>query len=304
MVTDLSIIIVNYNVKILLRQCLQSLMNADPPEAGKFRQINAEVFVVDNASKDGSVEMVREEFSEVKLIASDQNLGFARANNLAIKQSSGRYLLFLNPDTTVPLGTLSEMIEFMDENPRVGASTCFVELASGGMDPDCHRGFPTPWASLYHFSGLAKLFSHSKMFGQYHQTWKDLTKTHEIDSCCGAFMMVRRKAMEEVGVWDEDFFFYGEDLDWCYRFQEKGWKVMFYPHVKIIHHKGASSGMKKSSQEVTTATREARRRARQASTDAMRIFYNKHYRQKYPAVLNWLVLRGIKLMEKIRLRRL
>ena len=110
--------------------------------------------------------------------------------------------------------------------------------------------------------------------------------------------------MEEVGVWDEDFFFYGEDLDWCYRFQEKGWKVVFYPHCKIIHHKGASSGMKKSSQEVTTATREARRRARRASTEAMRIFYEKHYRQKYPALITWLVLRGIKLMEKIRLWRL
>ena len=189
----------------------------------------------------------------------------------------------------------------MDENSEVGAATCFIKLASGGMDPDCHRGFPTPWASFCHFSGLAKLFPHSKIFGQYHQTWKDLTKTHEVDSCCGAFMMVRREAMEEAGVWDEDFFFYGEDLDWCYRFQEKGWKVMFYPHVKIIHHKGASSGMKKSSQEVTTATRKAKRRARKASTDAMRIFYEKHYLRKYPAIVNWLVLRGIKLMEKIRL---
>ena len=297
---DLSVIIVNYNVKELLRYCLQSLISADA------KQINAdcEVFVVDNDSQDGSVEMVRQNFPEVKLIASDKNLGFARANNLAIKQSSGGYLLFLNPDTTVPSETLPEMIKFMDQNPKVGVATCFVELASGGMDPDCHRGFPTPWASLCHFSGLAKMFSRSKIFGQYHQTWKDLTTTHEIESCCGAFMMVRRKAMGEVGVWDEDFFFYGEDLDWCYRFQEKGWKVVFYPHAKIIHHKGASSGMKKSSKEVSTATREARRRARKASTEAMRIFYEKHYCQKYPAVLNWLVLRGIKLMEKIRLLRM
>jgi len=290
--TDLSIIIVNYKVRELLRQCLQSLAGA-----------GCEIFVVDNASKDGSVEMVQEEFPEVTLIASDENLGFAKANNLAIKESSGRYLLFLNPDTTVPPETLPEMIKLMDKNPRVGVATCFVELASGGMDLDCHRGFPTPWVSFCHFSGLAKLFPRSRIFGQYHQTWKDLTKTHEIDSCCGAFMIVRRTAMEEVGVWDEDFFFYGEDLDWCYRFQEKGWKIVFYPHVKIIHHKGASSGMKKSSQEVTMASRESKRRARQASTDAMRIFYEKHCRQKYPAVLNWLVLLGIKLMEKIRLLR-
>jgi len=291
--TDLSIIIVNYNVKELLRQCLQSLAGVD-----------CEIFVADNASKDGSVEMVREEFPEVKLIASKENLGFAKANNLALRQAQGRYLLFLNPDTVVPKETLSTIIQFMDGDPKVGVATCFIELASGGMDMDCHRGFPTPWASFCHFSGLAKLFPRSKLFGQYHQTWKDLSKTHEIDSCVGAFMMVRRGAMEEVGVWDEDFFFYGEDLDWCYRFREKGFKVMFYPHVKIIHHKGASSGMKKSSQEVTTASRESKRRARKASTEAMRIFYEKHYIKKYPKLVNWLVLRGIKLMEKIRLRRL
>lgn len=285
---DLSVIIVNYNVKELLRQCLRSL-------------VDAEVFVVDNASSDGSVEMVRKEFPQVKVIASEENLGFAKANNLGIKGSSGRYLLFLNPDTMVPSETLPEMIKFMDENPEVGVATCFVELVSGGMDPDCHRGFPTPWASFCFFTKLEKLFPRSRIFGQYHQTWKDLTKTHEIYSCCGAFMMVRRKAMEEVGIWDEDFFFYGEDLDWCYRFKERDWKVMFYPHCKIIHHKGASSGMKKSSEDVTTATREARRRAREASTDAMRIFYNKHYRRKYPAPVTWLVLGGIKLMEKIRL---
>ncbi len=301
---NLSIIIVNYNVKDLLRCCLQSLepliVNLPAGKAGRKSLI--EIFVVDNASQDGSVEMVQEEFPEVRLIASEKNLGFAKANNLAIKESSGRYLLFLNPDTTVPVETLPEMIRFMDENPEVGVSTCLVELASGGMDSDCHRGFPTPWASFCFFAKLEKLFPHSKLFGQYHQTWKDLTKAHEIDSGCGAFMMVRRKAMEEVGIWDEDFFFYGEDLDWCYRFKEKGWKVVFYPHCKIIHHKGASSGMKKSSQEVTTATRESKRRARQASTDAMRIFYEKHYRQKYPFFVTWLVLGGIKLMEKIRLR--
>lgn len=291
--TKPSIIIVNYNVKELLRQCLQSL-------AG----VGCEIFVVDNASKDGSVEMVREEFPEVKLIASDKNLGFAKANNLALRQAQGRYLLFLNPDTVVPDETLSTIIQCMDGDPKVGVATCFIELASGGMDMDCHRGFPTPWASFCHFSGLAKLFPRSRLLGQYHQTWKDLSKPHEIDSCVGAFMMVRREAMEEVGVWDEDFFFYGEDLDWCYRFREHGWKVVFYPHVKIIHHKGASSGMKKSSQEVTTASRESKRRARKASTEAMRIFYEKHYRQKYPAVLNWLVLRGIKLVEKVRLLRL
>lgn len=295
---DLSIIIVNYNVKRLLRYCLQSLRLAI-----NNQQSTIEIFVVDNASSDGSVEMVRQEFPEVKVIASGENLGFARANNLAIKESLGRYLLFLNPDTTVPKKTLPEIIRLMDENPEVGVATCFIELASGGMDSDCHRGFPTPWASFCFFSKLEKIFPRSKLFGQYHQTWKDLGRAHEIDACCGAFTLVRRQAMNEVGIWDEDFFFYGEDLDWCYRFKEKGWKVMFYPRVKIVHHKGASSGVKKSSQDVTTATTESKRRVLKASTKAMRIFYSKHYRQKYPAPVTWLVLGGIKLMEKIRLWR-
>ena len=295
---DLSVIIVNYNVKELLRQCLRSLQSTISNQ-----QLAIEIFVVDNASKDGSVAMVRREFPEVKVTASKENLGFAKANNLAIRESSGRYLLFLNPDTTVPKETLPTIIRFMDDNLEVGVATCFIELTSGGMDTDCHRGFPTPWASFCFFARLEKLFPRSKLFGQYHQTWKNLAETHEVDACCGAFMMVRRKAMEEVGAWDEDFFFYGEDLDWCYRFKEHGWKVMFYPHCKIIHHKGASSGMKKTSREITTATRESKRRARKASTDAMRIFYEKHYRQKYPMLVNWLVFLAIKMMEKIRLSR-
>ncbi len=296
---DLSVIIVNFNTKDLLRQCLNTLMLAN--EALMNANKRMEIFVVDNTSVDGSTGMVKRIFPQVKLIVNKKNLGFAKANNLAIKESSGRYLLFLNPDTVVPEKILPTIIQFMDGNPEAGVSTCFVELVSGGMDPDCHRGFPTPWASFCFFTKLEKLFPRSRFFGQYHQTWKDLGKTHEIDACCGAFMMVRRKAMKEVGIWDEDFFFYGEDLDWCYRFKEKGWKVMFYPHVKIIHHKGASSGMKKLSQEVTTATRESKRRARKASTDAMRIFYNKHYRQKYPFFVTWAVMFGVKLMEKIRL---
>ena len=295
---DLSVIIVNYNVKELLRQCLRSLQSTISNQ-----QLAIEIFVVDNASKDGSVAMVRREFPEVKVTASKENLGFAKANNLAIRESSGRYLLFLNPDTTVPKETLPTIIRFMDDNLEVGVATCFIELASGGMDTDCHRGFPTPWASFCFFARLEKLFPRSKLFGQYHQTWKNLAETHEVDACCGAFMMVRRKAMEEVGIWDEDFFFYGEDLDWCYRFKEHGWKVTFYPHCKIIHHKGASSGMKKTSREITTATRESKRRARKASTDAMRIFYEKHYLQKYPMLVNWLVFLAIKMMEKIRLSR-
>lgn len=291
---DLSTIIVNFNTRDLLRQCLASL--DDSRSRLKF-----EVIIVDNASTDGSVEMVKKEFPWVTVIASSTNDGFSKANNKGIAISKGRYLLFLNPDTTVPKETLPKMLEFMDENSEVGVSTCCVELVGGRMDPDCHRGFPTPWASFTHFSGLARLFPRSHLFGHYHMGWLPKDTIHGIEACCGAFMMVRRKAMEQIGGWDEDYFFYGEDLDWCYRFMQAGWKVMFYPKVKIIHHKGAASGMKKGSQTVTTATRKTRLRVARASADAMRIFYDKHYRNKYPFFVAWLVYLGVFIIRASRL---
>jgi len=285
---DLSIIILSYNTRPLLRNCLQAISRA------KKNDYQIETIVVDNDSSDGSQKMVVDEFLWVKLIKSRKNLGFAGGNNLGFKSTRGRYLLFLNSDTEIMPEALIKMVEFMDKNLKVGASTPKTLLFSGGMDQDCHRGFPTPWASVTYFLGLEKLFPKSKIFGQYHQFYLDLNKIHEIDAGFGTFMFVRQKALEQVGNWDENYFFYGEDLDLFYRIKKADWKIMFYPEPLVIHHKGASSGLRKESKEVARPSRETRIKVAKASIKAMEIFYKKFYQDKYPSWLTWVVLLGIK----------
>lgn len=295
---DLSVIILNYNTKDLLRECLKSVVGSN------LADFADEIIVVDNASSDGSPEMVKKEFSKVILIINRENLGFSAGNNVGIKRAKGRYLLFLNPDTLVEPQTFKIMLDFMEQHPRVGAATCKIELPNGQLDNACHRGFPTPWNALCYFSGLGKIFPRFQFFNGYTLACLDLNSIHQIDSACGAFLIVRRQAGEEVAWWDEDYFWYGEDLDFCYRLKEKGWQVMFVPKAKIIHYKGAASGIKKESQEVSTATEKTRIKATKASIKVMRIFYKKHYQKKYPKVIYWLVMVGVNLLEKIRLSRL
>lgn len=285
---DLVIIILSYNTKKLLKKCLQSLQKA------KKNDYQVEIIVVDNASKDGSPEMVEKEFLEIKLIKSKKNLGYAGGNNLGLKKAQGEYLLFLNSDTEIKSEALIKMMKFMKENLKTGASTPKTMLFSGGMDPDCHRGFPTPWASITYFLGLERLFPKSKFFGQYHQFYLNLNQAHEIDAGFGTFMFVRKKALTEVGDWDDQYFFYGEDLDLFYRIKKAGWKVMFYPEPLVTHHKGASSGLRKESKSVARPSRETRIRVAKASIKAMEIFYKKFYQDKYPSWLTWVVLLGIK----------
>ena len=285
---DLSIITLSYNTKELLKRCLQSVEKAEKDN------YQIETIVVDNASSDKSPEMVAKEFPQVKLIKSKKNLGYAGGNNLGLERTQGEFILFLNSDTEIDKEALIKMMKFMKGNSRTGASTPKTMLFSGGMDPDCHRGFPIPWASITYFLGLEKLFPKSKLFGQYHQFYLDLNKTHEIDAGFGTFMIVRKKALDEVGHWDEQYFFYGEDLDLFYRIKEAGWKIMFYPEVLATHHKGASSGLRKESKEVARPSRETRIRVAKASIKAMEIFYKKFYQNKYPFWLTWVVLLGIK----------
>lgn len=290
---NLSIVIVSYNVKELLLKCLESVETAT-------KSIDSEVFVVDNDSRDGTVEAVEKEFSKVILIANVENLGFAKANNIALKLAKGKYILVLNPDTKLLPDTLSTMIKFMSDHDDVGIATCKIELPNGKLDRDCRRHFPTPWRAFTHFSGLSKIFSGSKLVDQYYYGYLPDDREIEVDACVGAFMMVQKKAIEEVGYFDEDFFFYGEDLDWCWRFREKGYKIMYTPITKIIHHKGASSGMKKDSQEVSKATKDSQKRALYESVHAMEIFYKKHYLKSYPFFINWLVIISLKVLEKVR----
>jgi len=286
---DLSIIILNYNTRDLLRDCLRSVLKS------KKNSFAYEIIVVDNASVDGSVEMIKREFPQVKIIQSKENLGFAGGNNLALKKAQGKYILFLNSDTQVKPDAFQKMISFMDSDPKIGAATAKTILVSGGMDPDCHRGFPTPWASICYFLGLEKLFPKSKIFGQYHQFYLDLNKIHEIDAGFGTFMFIRRQALTEVGSWDENYFFYGEDLDLFYRIKKAGWKVMFYPEPLLIHHKGASSGLRKESKKISQANQQTRIKTAKASIQAMEIFYKKFYQDKYPHWLTWVVILGIRI---------
>lgn len=308
---DLSIIIVSYNTKEFLKKCLQSI-------AEDTNGLKVEIIIVDNASTDGSadaignfqfsiLQQVQDKFFNFQLIRNKENMGFSKANNQGVKKANGRYLLFLNPDTIICKNTLDKMFKFMEEHKDAGAATCRVQLLNKKLDDACHRGFPTPWRAFCYFSGLSQIFPTYRIFAGYTLGWEDLSKVHEVDSCSGAFMMVRREAGEEVGWWDEDYFWYGEDLDLCYRLKEKspstssgqGWKIYFVPSVSILHYKGVSGGIKEISNHLTTASKETKIKATKARFEAMRIFYKKHYLGTYPKIITWLVLQGINLKERL-----
>ncbi|MCL6096466.1 MAG: glycosyltransferase family 2 protein [Patescibacteria group bacterium] len=289
---DLSIVIVSYNTKDFLKKCLDSIYKTS-------KNFGFEIIVSDNNSKDGSVEMVKKEFKDVILVENKENMGFSKANNMGVKKSSGRYVLFLNSDTIVHANTLRYMVNFMDKNKNAGAATCELIMPNGKIDDASHRGFPTPWNSFSHFSGLSKIFPKSKLFGGYNLGFEDFSTTHEIDALAGAFMLVRRKAGEQVNWWDEDYFFYGEDIDFCYLLKQKGWKVYYVPEVSILHYKGVTGGIKKHSKHLTTADRETRIKSQKERFRAMRLFYKKHYEQKYPWIVTRLVYAGISLKQLI-----
>lgn len=290
---NLSIIIVSYNTKELLADCLQSIESAQKPK-------ETEVFVVDNNSQDKTAEFIKQNFPNVKLITNKKNLGFSKANNQALKIAKGKFILILNPDTKIARDTLDKMIKFMDKNPQAAVATCRVLLSSSTLDRDCRRHFPSPWRAFTHFVGLSKLFPHSKIFDQYYMGYQKDDEQHEIDSCVGAFMFVRKAAIDKVGYFDEDFFFYGEDLDWCWRFKKAGFKIYYTPITQIVHYKGAASGIKSTSSHLTKATKESKKRALYESVHAMQLFYKKHYQNKYPFFINWPVLLSLKFLEKIR----
>lgn len=283
---ELSIIIVSYNSKEVLGKCLDSLQKSN------FK--NFETIVVDNDSKDKTEEIFKK-YPKIVFIKNNENLGFSKANNVGIKKASGKYILFLNPDTVVNKDTLNTLISFMETTKDAGIVTCKVVLPNGDLDDSAHRGFPTPWNAFCYFSGLERLFPHSNLFAGYHMGWMDYTKIHEINACAGSFMFVRREAGDQIGWWDEDFFFYGEDLDFCLELKKKGWKIYYYPYVSITHYKGVSSGIKKISKEITTADLETKRFATKHRFLAMKILYQKHYVNKYPKIITWLVMQVINL---------
>lgn len=272
---DISILILNYNTRDLTLQTIRSVLQS-------VTEYTYEIILVDNASTDGAVDVIRSEFPVITVIANDANVGFARANNQAMQIAKGRYILLLNSDTVVQPDTLNVMVRYMDTHPDVGASGCKVVLPDGSLDRACLRGFPTPEASFYYAFGFSKLFPGNPRFSQYQLNHLDPDQPHRIDCLVGAFMLVRREAIEQVGMLDEAFFMYGEDVDWCYRIKDAGWGISYYPLTQIIHYKGASS-RRKPVKIVYEFYR------------AMWVFHRKHYIKKYSWFINAMVFAGISL---------
>ncbi|MEO0341557.1 MAG: glycosyltransferase family 2 protein, partial [Bacteroidota bacterium] len=230
----LSIVIVNYNVKYFLEQCLQSVELAS-------KNLAVEVWVVDNHSKDGSVEMIKNKFPSVKLIANQNNPGFSIANNQAIQQSEGTYILLLNPDTIVEEDTFVKCINYLDNHPKVGGLGIKMIDGSGQFLPESKRGFPTPFVAFCKTFGLSRLFPKSKRFNRYHLGFLSKDENHPVEVLAGAFMLLRKSVLEKVGLLDETFFMYGEDIDLSYRIVQAGFENHFFAESKILHYKGEST---------------------------------------------------------------
>jgi len=288
---DLGIVITSYNTRDLLRTCLRSVYASQ----GDFA---FEVCVVDNASSDGSAEMVAAEFPQVHLIANAENVGYPSANNQGLEAfgftdqptNQPAFALLLNPDTELPPDALARMLDFMAEHPDAGIAGPRLVLADGSLDLACRRSFPTPEVAFYRLVGLSRLFPRSRRFGRYNLTYLDPDQVAEVDSVVGAFMLVRALAIAQAGLMDGQFFMYGEDLDWAYRIKTAGWKVYYNPAVTVLHIKRA-------------ATRHSPR-AQIEFYRAMGIFYRKHYAAQTPWWLHALIVGVISLrqgFEQLRL---
>jgi len=278
---DLAIVVLNYNVCDLLRKCLATTFASQ----GGF---SFAVCVVDNASADGSVAMVRQEFPQAKVVVNEENLGYPAGNNVGLRAFGdwiaavppARYALLLNPDTELPPTALADMLAFMDAHPIAGAAGPKLVLPDGELDLACRRSFPTPEVIAYRVAQLSKLFPKSRRFGRYNLTYLDPDELAEVDSVVGAFMIVRAEAIAQVGLLDEQFFMYAEDLDWSKRIKEAGWKIFYNPAVVVLHVKRASS-------------RQNQKRSRFEFERSNLRFYRKHYQAETPTWLNALILFAI-----------
>ena len=253
---DLSIIIINYNVKEFLQNLLHSIEKASA-------NINKEIIIVDNASDDGSVELIKQRFPSCKLISNDKNLGFGKANNQALKIATGKYFLLINPDSIVSEDTFDKMIAFFKKNSEAGLAGCKILNPDGTLQLACRRSYPGPWTSFCKVTGLSNLFPGSKIFARYNLTYLDENKTYEVDAISGSFMMMRKEVYDKVGGFDEEFFMYGEDLDLCYRIKSAGYKVFYVHRTQVIHYKGES-------------TKRSRLDETKLFYDAMHLFVKKH----------------------------
>ncbi len=286
---DLAIVIVNYNTRDLLRDCLASIL------ASRL-QGSCAVYVVDNHSGDGSAAMVRAEFPAVRVIEQPANMGYAAANNVGLRAAGvegaepPRYVLLLNPDTLLKPDDLAQMLAFMAEHPEAGAAGPKLVRQDGSLDKACRRSFPSPENAFYRLSGLSRLFPRHPRFGRYNLEYLDPDQVAEVDSIVGAFMLMPGAVLQQVGLLDERFFMYGEDIDLCYRIKERGYKVYYNPAVTVLHYKGASSRQRSTASII-------------AFYQAMKLFHDKHYRARTFFVLNWLIYLGIMILGALALLR-
>ena len=267
----LDVVIVSYRCAPLLRACLGSLRQHPP-------SVPVAVHVVDNASGDGTAEMIATEFPEVILTAREQNLGFSAANNIAIREGTARYVLALNPDTEVTAGALDLMLELMERRPEVGISGPRLERPDGGFDHAARRSFPTPLGALGHFTGAGRRGGAPGSLAQYRAPE---VEAGPVDAVNGAFMLIRRSALETVGLFDEGYWMYMEDLDLCYRFAEAGWTTWFEPAATVIHVKAGTSGVNRSL------------KLNHAFHYGMHRFYRSHYAAARHPLVNAAIYAGI-----------
>lgn len=288
---DVSIIILNYNAERFLPKTLDSIRMQ--------KDVSVQTIVVDNKSTDNSLQLIAEKYPWVEVVKRDTSLGFSAGNNAGVPLAKAEMILFFNPDIAFTTDyDLRKCLDKYKAVDNIGVLTARVNLVvNGKIDDTCHRGFPTPWAALTHFSGLEKLFPESSLFAQYTAGYLGYDTEHAVDAVGGMFMLMSRDIGEKIGWWDEEYPLYGEDIDFCYRVVELGKKNYYWPGVVVEHYKGATTGMSKSSAKVTSASKETTRRVKGWSIQAMEIFYRKHYIKKYPALLNWLVMLGIRVMK-------
>lgn len=251
-----SVIIVSYKVRYYIEQCLNSVLRSVP---------DAEIFVVDNDSADGSVEFLRKRFPQVEVIDNGCNAGFGKANNIALAKATGRYVLFLNPDTVVAERTIPGCIEYMDAHPDTGAVGVRMQYGDGHFALESRRSLPTPSVAFWHMTGIGRLFSHSRVFAKYHLSYLDRDRECGIDVVSGAYMFIRKEVLDKIGGFDEAFFMYGEDIDLSYRILQQGYKNCYLP-LPIVHYKGESTNK--------TSYRYAK-----VFYDAMNIFFDKHFKR-------------------------
>ena len=269
----ISVIIVNYNVKEYLAQLLLSLERA-------LQTISHEIIIVDNHSIDGSVQFLKDKNFKVRIIENDENLGFGRANNQALKICKGKYVVLINPDTVVQEDTFSRMIDFFDNTPDASVATCKIIDPAGNFSVDCRHSIPTPSVALWKVLGLSKLFPKSRIFGQYNMTYLNSDQTYSIPAISGSFMMMKKEVLDQVGLFDEQFFMYCEDIDLCHRITQAGFKIYYFPETQIIHYKGEST-KKDNLDYVKTFNK------------SLYQFFQKYYAPKSIFLFRWLVMIGI-----------